>query len=100
LAMFRVATQSFAPANVGPRRQARLLGCRVASCPDQRGLLEIVGKIIHPDDRHCERCSAVEKFTSSGDDLFFSMLQAADQKWISNLAKAILDPYAFRSFLR
>ncbi len=44
LAMFRVATRSFAPANIGPRRQARLLGCQIVSCRDQQGLLEIVRK--------------------------------------------------------
>ena len=54
--MFRVATRSFAPANISCRRQARLLGCQIASHPYQRGLLEIVRKIVHPDGGHCERC--------------------------------------------
>jgi hydroxymethylpyrimidine pyrophosphatase-like HAD family hydrolase len=100
LAMFRVATQSFAPANIGPRRQARLLGCRIASSPNQRGLLEIVGKITHPDDRHCERCAHGKTFPRNGDDLFLSVLRAADQPWTANLLKAILDPTAFRHFIR
>ena len=30
LAMFRVATRSFAPSNIGCRRQARLYGCKIA----------------------------------------------------------------------
>jgi hypothetical protein len=47
LAMFRVATRSFAPANIGPGRQARLLGCQIASSPGQQGLLEIVRTVLH-----------------------------------------------------
>src|SRR6202040_180376 len=39
LAMFRVATRSFAPANVGCARQARLLGCQIVRQSYQQGLL-------------------------------------------------------------
>jgi hypothetical protein len=80
LAMFRVATRSFAPANIGPRRQARLLGCQIASCRDQRGPLEIVGKIIRADNGNCERCSQGEGFPRDDSDLFRSVLRAADQR--------------------
>ncbi len=93
LAMFRVATRSFAPANVGPRRQARLLGCQIASHPDQQGLLEIVRKIIHPNNGHCERCDHGEQFPRDDGDLFLSVLQAADQRWTTNLRRAIFSGY-------
>ena len=56
LAMFRVATRSFAPSNIGCRRQARLFGCQIAHYPYQRGLLEIVHNIVHADGGRCERC--------------------------------------------
>ena len=100
LAMFRVATRSFAPANVGPRRQARLLGCQIASRSYQEGLLEIVRKIVHPDDRNCERCSEGQRFPRNDNDLFLSLLQAADQKWTTNLLRAVFDPTAYRVFVR
>jgi hydroxymethylpyrimidine pyrophosphatase-like HAD family hydrolase len=100
LAMFRVASRSFAPANISCGRQARLLGCQFVSYPYQRGLLEIVRKIIHPDAVPCERCGDVEKFSNGGDDLFLSVLKAADQSWTANLFSAILDPTAFRIFIR
>ena len=48
LAMFRVATRSFAPSNIGYRAQARLLGCQIAPSPYQRGLLDIVFKSSTP----------------------------------------------------
>ena len=57
LAMFRRATRSFAPANIGCRRQARLLGCQIVSNHDQQGLLEIVRKVVHLNGDHCERCN-------------------------------------------
>ncbi len=100
LAMFRVASLSFAPANVACGRQARLLGCRIASCHDQQGLLEIVRKILHPDDGRCQRCRQGEASLRSGDDLFLSLLHAADRKWVANLLTAMLDPISYRFFIR
>jgi hydroxymethylpyrimidine pyrophosphatase-like HAD family hydrolase len=100
LAMFRVATRSFAPGNTSCRRQAQLLGCQIASHRDQQGLLEIVHKIVHPDGGHCERCDHGGISAQRGDSLFLSVLQAADQSWISNLLRAISYPTAFRSFFR
>ena len=100
LAMFRVANHSFAPANISCRRQARLLGCQFVSSPYQLGLLEIVRKILHPDAVACERCGDVEKFLNGGDYLFLSVLNASDQSWTANFLSAILDPAAFRIFIR
>jgi hydroxymethylpyrimidine pyrophosphatase-like HAD family hydrolase len=100
LAMFRVATRSFAPANVGPRRQALLLGCQIVSAPSQPGLLEIVRKIVHADGEKCERCDLVDKFPRDDEDLLQALLEAADRGWISNLRRAILDPAAYKVFIR
>ena len=100
LAMFRQATRSFAPANIGCKRQARLLGCQIVPNHDQQGLLEIVRKIVHSDnDVHCERCNEGTGLHSS-DDLFLSVLDAADQRWAKNLLRAILHPTALKMFLR
>jgi len=46
LAMFKAATRSFAPANIGCRSAARLLGCEIMSEPYQRGLLQIAQRIV------------------------------------------------------
>ena len=100
LAMFRIATRSFAPANIGCRRQAQLLRCQIASCHDQQGLLEIVRKLLHPNKGHCERCVDGGSFPRRSDDLFLSVLRAADRKWTVNLLRAMLDPTAFRMFIR
>lgn len=100
LAMFRVATHSFAPANVGPKGQTRLFSCQVASHHHQQGLLEIVRKIIHSDGRDCEQCSQARRFPRDDDDLFLSVLRAADRRWTANLRRAMLDPTAFRFFIR
>jgi hydroxymethylpyrimidine pyrophosphatase-like HAD family hydrolase len=100
LAMFRVATRSFAPANIGCRRQAQLLRCQIASCHDQQGLLEIVRKILHPNNGHCKRCVDGESFPRRSDDFFLSVLHAADRNLTVNLLRAMFDPTAFRMFIR
>jgi hydroxymethylpyrimidine pyrophosphatase-like HAD family hydrolase len=100
LAMFRVATRSFAPANIGCARQARLLGCQIARHADQRGLLEIARVLTHPDGQGCERCAGAKTTSARGDDLFMDVLRAADRTWAANLIDAIFDRGIFRIFKR
>jgi hypothetical protein len=100
LPMFRAASRSFAPANIGPRRQAKLLGCRVASRRDQQGLLEIVRSIMKLDHENCERCREAEMFPHDTGDPFLSVLRAADRRWTANLARALLHRSAYKSFIR
>jgi hypothetical protein len=100
LAMFRVATRSFAPANIGCARQARLLGCQIARHADQRGLLEIARGLTHPDGQGCERCAGARTTSARGDDLFMDVLRAADRTWATNLIDAIFDRGIFRIFKR
>ena len=64
LAMFRVATRSFAPANIGCARQARLLGCGIARHAYQRGLLEIARALIASG--HGGRCETLRRSTDRG----------------------------------
>jgi hydroxymethylpyrimidine pyrophosphatase-like HAD family hydrolase len=87
LAMFRVANSSFAPGNVTCRREAQLLGCCIAHSSWQPGLLEIAKRIVHPDGGTCNRCQAVEKSWPKDKSLFVSLLEAADQKPASLLAR-------------
>ena len=100
LAMFRVATHSFAPANVGCEREARLLGCQIARHSFQSGLLEIAHAIVdldvQPPERRCEG-----KTESPGrHDLFMDVLRAADRTWATNLIGAVLDTASFKISMR
>jgi hypothetical protein len=89
LMMFRAATRSFAPANIGCARHARLLGCRIVHAPFQRGLLEIARAITHPDGRPCERPAEGKTRSARGHDLFMEVLRAADRGWATNLIGAM-----------
>ena len=100
LAMFRVATRSFAPANIGCARQARLLGCQIARHAYQRGLLEIARVLTHRDGHRCERCADDKATSTRSDDLFMDVLRAADRKWVTNLLGAVFDRGIFRSLMR
>jgi hydroxymethylpyrimidine pyrophosphatase-like HAD family hydrolase len=100
LAMFRMASRSFAPSNINCRRQAQLLGCRISHYPYQRGLLEIVTKITHSNKERCEQCPVTQTRTHRIDDIFMTVLQAADQTWTKNLARAMFNPAAYGIFIR
>jgi hydroxymethylpyrimidine pyrophosphatase-like HAD family hydrolase len=100
LAMFRVATRSFAPSHLNYRHQAELLGCRIVPHADQQGFLEIARNIVHGDGAQCERYAASQKAFPDKDDLFMTALRASDQSWRSNLRKAALHPATLRTFLR
>jgi hydroxymethylpyrimidine pyrophosphatase-like HAD family hydrolase len=98
LAMFRVATRSFAPSNIGCATKARLFGCRIARQTHQKGLLAIA--LAHRDGRRCERCAESEPGWVRSHDLFLQVLQAADRGWAANLLRALVDPAALRIFVR
>jgi hydroxymethylpyrimidine pyrophosphatase-like HAD family hydrolase len=100
LAMFRVATRSFAPSHLNYRHQAELLGCRIVPHADQHGFLEIARNIVHRDGAQCERCAAGQNALPDEDDLFAAALRASDQSWRSKLRKATLHPATLRTFLR
>jgi hypothetical protein len=95
LAMFRVATRSFAPANIGCARQAQILGCRIARRGRQRGLLEIARALAHPDGTRCPRCAEATT-AARGPDLFMDVLRAADRSWAANLMGALIGRSPFR----
>jgi hydroxymethylpyrimidine pyrophosphatase-like HAD family hydrolase len=100
LAMFGVATRCFAPANITCRNQARLHGCTIVPNRDQRGLLDIVHKIIHPDGGDCEVCSRVKSAALSRNDLLLAALQAGDQNWSTNLRRALRSQAAYKFFFQ
>jgi hydroxymethylpyrimidine pyrophosphatase-like HAD family hydrolase len=100
LPMFRMASRNFAPSHINCRRLAQLLGCQISQFPYQRGLLEIATKIVHSNQERCEQCPATQTRTQRIDDLFMTVLQAADQTWTKNLAGAMFNPAAYRIFIR
>ena len=92
--MFRVATRCYAPANIQCPGKARLLGCRIARQPYQRGLLEIVRELTgRPEHKSFLNRSARE-------DVFLRMLKTADRGFLRNLMDVLSSGSAFRIFLR
>ncbi len=100
LPMFRVARRCYAPAHIGCARLARLIGCRIARRPYQRGLLDIVRSLAHPGGGRCPRCAAGDWPRSRRRDLFLDLLRAADRPRPVSLLNALLDPRAYRVFVR
>jgi hydroxymethylpyrimidine pyrophosphatase-like HAD family hydrolase len=96
LTAFRVATRSFAPANIGCAREARLLGCQIARHPYQRGLLEIARALTCPDGRRRDRHTESKMPSDHSSDLFSDVLRAADRNWTTNLMDALFDLGRFR----
>lgn len=98
LPMFRVAGRSFAPAQIGCARLARQLGCKVVRHRFQSGLLDIVRSLVHAGRRR--RCSSCRVQWPECPDLFLDLLRAADRPRLIGLLGALLDPKAYRAFLR
>ena len=90
LAMFRVASRSFAPANISCAPQARLLGCRIVGQPRQRGLLEIARLLTPADGKAAVQRAQAGAGAAGGDALFLDLLRAADRSWAANLGRAVL----------
>jgi hypothetical protein len=89
LTAFRVATRSFAPANIGCAREARLLGCRIARRSHQQGLLEIACTIVAANGRDHRVDSKPLMPPVARDDAFAQALRAADRGWAANLLDAL-----------
>src|SRR6185437_11502179 len=89
LAAFRVATRSFAPANIGPGRAARLLGCRIVRGANQPGLLEIARALVtgYRQGDGVDDKAAIAKDTR--DDAFMDALRAADRGMVPHLRELI-----------
>jgi hydroxymethylpyrimidine pyrophosphatase-like HAD family hydrolase len=99
LPMFGVATHSFAPANIGCARRARLLGCQISRHHYQRGLLDVAQKLVGSDDRQDARQAERTSVGSSHDHLFLELLQAADQTNAESLLGTLFSPTTFKMFV-
>jgi hypothetical protein len=100
LAMFRAVRNRFAPAHINCARLARMLGCRIARQPYQRGLLAIVRALVHPQGGRCARCSSCMDPKPGDGDLIVDLLHAADAKRPVAFLRALLDPKALGILLR
>jgi hypothetical protein len=98
--MFSAAGGSLAPSHLTCRSQARLLGCRIMNRPFQRGLLQAVRLLVHPDGGRCDVCRRSEAPAAHVGDLFTDLLKTADQSRSRLLVRAMLDPMALRAFIK
>jgi len=98
LAMFRYATRSFAPGNIGCARKARLLGCEIVPQQHQKGLLEIARRIMA--STHGPETATPNEALSDQDRLMAEIFEAADRSWRRNLLDALRHPSAFGIVLR
>jgi hypothetical protein len=98
LAMFRVASRSFAPRHISVKSTARMLGCRITGRPYQRGLLSAVRSIVHPRRDRCLRCE--DSGPAAVDGPFWELLKEADRRPLDSLARALADPMSLQAFLR
>ena len=99
LPMFAVARNSFAPGHIWCRSEAKAIGCYIDAEPFQRGLLNIVRKIVHPEESGCECCRLAELPERAGRDLVLQVLKHADESRMKRLLRAMFDPMVTRSFL-
>ena len=98
LAMFAVASKSFAPFHMPSRKVAKTLGCRIVDRPYQPGLLRIAQLLAHPDGNHCEHCGEAKLSLPKRDDLFLKLLGVADKNPAKLLLGALLDPESIEAF--
>ena len=98
LAMFQAAGSSCAPRHISGRAVAQLLGCRIARRAYQPGLLDAVRSILHPDGRSCGRCDTCA--TPLAEGLVWDLLRTADRPALSSSVRALLDPLAWRTFVK
>lgn len=78
LAMFRVAKRGYAPSHTPVREAAEALGCRIAKQPYQKGFLEIVREIVHPDGKSCPKCGIPALEESGQDRILLEYLRTAE----------------------
>ncbi len=100
LAMFKVASRCYAPANISCATQARLLGCRIAKRAHQGGLLDIA-RLIAESQGAPDRGSRVKQNAPSREpDFFFEFLRAADENWTRHLLRLLFSAATYRLMLR
>jgi hypothetical protein len=100
LPMFRVATRSYAPAQIGCAQEARLLGCQISRHRYQRGFLDIARTLTHPDGQRGERWAEGKAIGPGCGCLFLELLQAADGIRVGSLIGALFDPANLRTLVR
>jgi hydroxymethylpyrimidine pyrophosphatase-like HAD family hydrolase len=98
--MFRVAARSFAPGRIIRPDLIKAAGAQIARAPAQRGLLEIVRSLVHPDGSSCQNCPSHELHYPPHDKWFLNLLEAADKRRSVLLLRALLEPGAFQALFQ
>ena len=98
LAMFRVASRSYAPSHISVRNLATQLGCHVASRPLQAGFLEIARQIVHPNGGSCRLCVVPKLDYSGHNGIFMNLLAEMDKSKPRRLLNAIFNKNLLKAF--
>ena len=97
LAMFSVATKSYAPAHIDCAVEARRLGCQVVRDPYQKGLLQIAQLITNSAS---ERFHHSQRALSEYDELLWDMLNSADRFSLWRTLGSLLSLDTLRMLIR
>jgi hydroxymethylpyrimidine pyrophosphatase-like HAD family hydrolase len=91
LDMFRAADLAFAPANSSKSvHEFALAGkCKLMPRPYQRGLLEAVRQLIHPDSQLCENCKVRLAQAHGCGALFQRLMEVADRSTFRNFSSIL-----------
>src|SRR5207237_10474247 len=95
LAMFRVATRCFAPAQVSCRDEIKELKCQISDRAYQNGLLDIVHSLILPDGKRCRECDSCERLWVNGRHPLADFFKIADGHRLPLRFRALIDFLTF-----
>jgi hydroxymethylpyrimidine pyrophosphatase-like HAD family hydrolase len=91
LDMFRAADLALAPANASNsvREFAAAGKCKIMRRPRQRGLLEAVSQLIHPDGQLCRRCNIQLEQADGCGALFQRLMEVAEGSTIRKFSSIL-----------
>jgi hydroxymethylpyrimidine pyrophosphatase-like HAD family hydrolase len=91
LDMFRAADLAFAPANSSKsvREFAAAGKCKLMRRPRQRGLLEAVGQLIHPDGQLCGKCNVQLAQAHGCGVLFQRLMEVAERSTLRKFSSIL-----------
>jgi hydroxymethylpyrimidine pyrophosphatase-like HAD family hydrolase len=91
LEMFRAADLAFAPANSSKsvREFAAAGKCKLMRRPRQRGLLEAVTQLIHPDGQLCGKCNVQLAHAHGCGALFQRLMEVAERSTVRKFSSIL-----------
>lgn len=100
LAMFKLATRSYAPAHTPVKELALLLGCHVVDQPYQAGFYQIVRDIIHSNGDTCVSCYEPQYDDNVQTNILLKLLAEADRSKPKRFLSAIVDRRSLKAFVK